>query len=219
MDTGNNDNQQSQPTSNPASEVQGNQSQEAAKQGEQGQETKQQGKTFTQEEVNEMIADRLKRAEAKFQKEQERKAEDEKAKRSEARKLNQMNDREKAEYQNKKLSNELKDLKAQLNRRDMERVAADILSEKGIPTDSKTLKFVVADTAEETKARIEEFADLVDTRARSNRKQEFNRPTPKANGGGQAVTAKEFKKMGYADRLNLKNTDPDTYKQLVQKTL
>lgn len=218
MDTGNNGNQNQQ-TSNPVQNVQGNQNTQTDNKSEQGQETKQEGKTFTQQEVNEMIADRLKRAKAKLQKEQEQKAEDEKAKRSEARKLNQMNDKEKAEYQNKKLSNELKDLKAQLNRRDMERVAADILSEKGIPTDSKTLKFVVADTAEETKARIEEFADLVDTRARSNRRQEFNRPTPKANGGGQAVTAKEFKKMDYADRLNLKNIDPDTYRQLVQKTL
>ncbi|MEE5987988.1 DUF4355 domain-containing protein [Ligilactobacillus equi] len=60
----------------------------------------------------------------------------------------------------------------------MERQAMDMLSEKGINADRETLNMVIADTAEETKARIEKFDNLLTERALAANKDRFKKQTP-----------------------------------------
>jgi hypothetical protein len=39
-------------------------------------------------------------------------------------------------------------------------------------------------------------------------------PPPAGGNGGATLTREQFEKMGYAERLLLKQNSPDTYKQL-----
>src|SRR5699024_12126756 len=66
---------------------------------------------------------------------------------SEAKKLKKMNEDQRRKYDMDKKDQEIADLKAKLNRSEMEHVATDLLSKKGITADTDTLNFVVAEDA------------------------------------------------------------------------
>lgn len=97
-------------------------------------------KTFTQEEVNKIIADRLAREKEKAEKKQE-----------EAKKLAKMNAEEKAKYELEKRESEIAKREAELNVRELTAEAKDILVDKGLPTDLHTLiNYENADTVKES---------------------------------------------------------------------
>lgn len=177
-------------------------------------------KTFTQDEVDRIVSDRLKRGEDKLRaklleeaKQQVREEQDE------AKKLEEMNANQRKKYEDEKRDNELKELRATIQRQNMEKTAMGILKEKGISVDEDVLDLVVADSAETTAERIDKFADLVEEKAREIRRQDFSNSAPKQSGSGEkAVTLDDFKKMAYPERLELKKNQPDLYQELVQKS-
>ncbi len=100
----------------------------------------------------------------------------------------------------------------------MEQTAMGILKEKGISVDQDVLDLVVADTAEKTSERIDKFAELVESKAREIRRQDFSTGAPKQSGSGQKIaTLDEFKRMSYTERLELKKEQPELYQDLVKK--
>lgn len=177
-------------------------------------------KTFTQDEVDRIVSDRLKRGEDKLRaklleeaKQQVREEQDE------AKKLEEMNANQRKKYEDEKRDNELKELRATIQRQNMEKTAMGILKEKGISVDEDVLDLVVADSAEKTAERIDKFAELVEEKAREIRRQDFSNSAPKQSGiGEKAVTLDDFKKMAYPERLELKKNQPDLYQELVQKS-
>lgn len=177
-------------------------------------------KTFTQDEVDRIVSDRLKRGEDKLRaklleeaKQQVREEQDE------AKKLEEMNANQRKKYEDEKRDNELKELRATIQRQNMEKTAMGILKEKGISVDEDVLDLVVADSAETTAERIDKFAELVEEKAREIRRQDFSNSAPKQSGSGEkAVTLDDFKKMAYPERLELKKNQPDLYRELVQKS-
>lgn len=182
-------------------------------------------KTFTQEEVDTLLSERLGRQEHKLRQTMRGEIEAEirqkiEAEENEAKKLKRMNDEQRREYEYKKKDEELAELRAKVNRNEMERTATDILAQKGITANSDILAFVVADTAEKTTANIDKFVDLVEVQARTNRKQDFTSPTPKNGGSGEGkVDQKTFAKMTYTERLNLKDSQPEVYADLIKKIM
>lgn len=182
-------------------------------------------KTFTQEEVDTLLSERLGRQEHKLRQTMRGEIEAEirqkiEAEENEAKKLKRMNDEQRREYEYKKKDEELAELRAKVNRNEMERTATDILAQKGITANSDILAFVVADTAEKTTANIDKFVDLVEVQARSNRKQDFTSPTPKNGGSGEGqVDQKTFAKMSYTERLHLKDSQPEVYADLIKKIM
>ena len=129
-----------------------------------------------------------------------------------------MNEDQRRKYDMDKKDQEIADLKAKLNRSEMEHVATDLLSKKGITADTDTLNFVVAEDAETTQANIDRIADLINKKAQANRREDFNVPEPKSgNNGRKAVDIKEFNKMGYHERLELKQKQPTLYQQLLNQ--
>lgn len=182
-------------------------------------------KTFTQEEVDTLLSERLGRQEHKLRQTMRGEIEAEirqkiEAEENEAKKLKRMNDEQRREYEYKKKDEELAELRAKVNRNEMERTATDILAQKGITANSDILAFVVADTAEKTTANIDKFVDLVEVQARSNRKQDFTSPTPKNGGSGEGqVDQKTFAKMSYTERLHLKDSQPEVYTDLIKKIM
>lgn len=180
-------------------------------------------KTFSQAEVDEMVQERVARERKKINSslradiEQDVRSQIENEQ-SEAKKLKKMNEDQRQKYNLDKKDQEIAELKAKLNRSEMEHVATDLLSKKGIAADSETLNFVVAEDAETTQANIDRFADLINKKAQANRREDFNVPEPKSgNNGRKAVDIKEFNKMGYHERLELKQKQPTLYQQLLNQ--
>src|SRR5690625_2580717 len=107
-------------------------------------------KTFTQSELEEIIKQRLARAEK-----------DKQEAIKEAEKLAKMNAEQKREYELKKTQRENEELKAKLNRFELGKEATSMLSEQGIVANDEILDFVVREDAEQTKTAVEAFSKLV----------------------------------------------------------
>ena len=88
------------------------------------------------------------------------------------------------------------------------------LAAEGLPT--KFSSYVLADSAETIKDNIKNFKSMwqaeiekaVDERLQGRTPKTANKPN------GEVITKEQFSKMGYNERLNLFNSNPDLYEQL-----
>ena len=109
-------------------------------------------KKYTDADVDRLVKQRLAR---------ERKAAERKAKEAaEAEKLKRMTAAEKRDAEFEQMKKELAELKGEKQRADMTATASDILKEAGINISSKLVAYMVRDTADETKANVDEFVKL-----------------------------------------------------------
>ncbi|WP_170243865.1 capsid assembly scaffolding protein Gp46 family protein [Streptococcus suis] len=166
-------------------------------------------KTFTQEEVNALIEKRLAKQEKSFNKRIQEKLD-------EAEKLRQMNAEQKAEYEAQKQADYIAELEAKINRSGLEKEASKMLSESGLVADDKILGFVVKDTAEATQEAVDSFSALVNDLADKKVGEMLKGKTPKkveqSTAGG--ITKEQFNRMGYKDRNELLQNDPELYAKL-----
>ncbi|HEM6189604.1 TPA: DUF4355 domain-containing protein [Streptococcus suis] len=143
------------------------------------------------------------------------KAEQEKAE-SEAKKLAKMNAEQKAEYEARKQADYIAELEARINRSGLEKEASKMLAESGLVADDKILGFVVKDTAEATQDAVESFSALVNDLADKKVSEMLKGKTPKkveqSTSGG--ITKEQFNRMGYKDRNELLQNDPELYAKL-----
>lgn len=166
-------------------------------------------KTFTQAEMDEIIQQRLKKAEKSYARKMQEKLD-------EAEKLRQMNAEQKAEYEKEKQEAEIADLKAQLNRNALEKVASKLLSEAGIVADDEILSFVVKEDAEGTQEAINRFSSLVNDIADKKVSEMLKGNTPeKVEGNLKApMTEEEFRRLSYTEQAKLYQENPELYAQL-----
>lgn len=166
-------------------------------------------KTFTQSEVDELIKKRLAKQEKSFDKRIQEKLD-------EAEKLRQMNETQKAEYEQEKQRAYIAELEAKINRSGLEREASKMLSEGGIAVDDKILGLVVKDTAESTQEAVESFVALVNDLADRKVGEKLKGKTPKKMEETTAgeITKEQFNKMGYRSRNELLQNNPELYHKL-----
>lgn len=166
-------------------------------------------KTFTQSEVDELIKKRLAKQEKSFDKRMQEKLD-------EAEKLRQMNETQKAEYEQEKQRAYIAELEAKINRSGLEREASKMLSEGGIVADEKILGIVVKDTAERTQEAVEGFVALVNELADKKVGEKLKGKTPKKMEDTSAgeITKEQFNKMGYQSRNELLQNNPELYRKL-----
>ena len=166
-------------------------------------------KTFTQSEVDELIKKRLAKQEKSFDKRMQEKLD-------EAEKLRQMNETQKAEYEQEKQRAYIAELEAKINRSGLEREASKMLSEGGIVADEKILGIVVKDTAERTQEAVEGFVALVNELADKKVGEKLKGKTPKKMEDTSAgeITKEQFNKMGYQSRNELLQNNPELYHKL-----
>ena len=166
-------------------------------------------KTFTQSEVDELIKKRLAKQEKSFDKRMQEKLD-------EAEKLRQMNETQKAEYEQEKQRAYIAELEAKINRSGLEREASKMLSEGGITVDDKILGVVVKDTAERTQEAVESFVALVNELADKKVGEKLKGKTPKKMEDTSAgeITKEQFNKMGYQSRNELLQNNPELYHKL-----
>jgi len=144
-------------------------------------------KTFTQSELEEIIKQRLARAEK-----------DKQEAIKEAEKLAKMNAEQKREYELEKTQRENEELKAKLNRFELGKEATSMLSEQGIVANDEILDFVVREDAEQTKTAVEAFSKLVKdlTEQLVREKLKGNSPTKQTT---QTATMSKEDIMGIRD--------------------
>ena len=166
-------------------------------------------KIFTQSEVDDLIKKRLAKQEKSFYKRMQEKLD-------EAEKLRQMNESQKAEYEQKKQRAYIAELEAKINRSGLEREASKMLSEGGIAVDDKILGLVVKDTAESTQEAVENFVALVNDLADKKVGEKLKGKTPKKmeDVSGGEITKEQFNRMGYQSRNELLQNNPELYYKL-----
>lgn len=128
-------------------------------------------KTFTQEEVDKMIKDRLER---------QRKKDD--AKRAEAEKLAKMNEQEKSNYELDKWKEKAESAQRQLDALNMRSEARKMLADKGIQASEEELDLVVSSNADATASNIERLYAVVEATKEAQRKELLQGRTPQSHG-------------------------------------
>lgn len=166
-------------------------------------------KTFTQAELDDIV--KKEKAKAKRSAEKEYKA-----KMDEAEKLRKMNADEKAEYEARKQAEYIAELEAKINRSGLEKEASKMLSEAGIVAGDEILAFVVKDSAESTQEAVNGFTELVNQLADNKVKEMLKGKTPRKveQSTAGAITKEQFDRMGYKDRNELLQSNPELYAQL-----
>ena len=166
-------------------------------------ETDKEQKTFTQEEVEKMITQRLAREKKKLM--------------SEAEKLASMTEKEREEMKRKKELEEFENERKAFEREKLELQASKILSKEGLPAEFASL--ILADDAEGTKANIDTFKktfqDAVEKAV--NEKLKGGYTPKKSDGKTPAITVEAFRNMGYAERVKLLTEQPELYSELEAK--
>lgn len=172
-------------------------------------ETETAEKTFTQAELDDIV--QKEKAKAKRSAEREYKA-----KMDEAEKLRKMNAEQKAEYEAQKQADRIAELEAQLNRNGLEKEASKMLSEAGIVASDDILSFVVKDDAEGTQEAVNALSSLVNELADKKVGEMLKGKTPKKveQSTSGVITREQFNKMGYKDRNELLQNNPELYHQL-----
>lgn len=161
-------------------------------------------KTYTQEELEEIIKARVAREKKATEKAVE-----------EAAKLAKMNEEEKREFEYQKLQEELAELKRKDAYYGLSREASKMLAEHDIQANDEVLQFVVKDDAEGTQVAVNAFVELVNAKVEQGVQKALSGRTPKANvNANQIVTQEEFNKMGYSERVALKQKDENLYNKL-----
>lgn len=132
---------------------------------------------------------------------------------SEAEKLSKMTKEEKNQYLQKKKEKELFDREAAITKRELMAEAKNTLAEKKLPVGlAEVLNYADADSCNKSIATVEKaFQKAVEDAVQERLKGD--KPQKKAP-QNETVTKEEFKKMGYAQRLELKNNNPELFKEL-----
>ncbi|MBO0438962.1 DUF4355 domain-containing protein [Candidatus Enterococcus ikei] len=114
------------------------------------QETNESDKKYSDEDVNKIIDAKFAKWKSEQQKEQD-----------EAKKLAEMDEKEKTDYEKQKLQAEIDALKKEKTLVEMANTATSMLADKGIKANEGILSFVVKDSAEGTSESVKTFVDLI----------------------------------------------------------
>ncbi|WP_427706256.1 DUF4355 domain-containing protein [Staphylococcus sp. Mo2-6] len=156
-----------------------------------GKDDQQGEKTFTQEEVDQILKERLAR---------EKKNKEDAVK--EAEKLAKMNKDQKAEYEREQMQKELDAYKAKEARNEMKQTAKDMLKEKDIGADDELLEIVTADTADQTSENVKAFTDVLNRMVKEQVQAKLTQGTPKS-----------FQATGSLSREDIMNIQDDSQRQ------
>lgn len=169
-------------------------------------QNEQQAKTFTQDEVNKIVSQRL-----------ERQKEQLKAKEDEAKKLSRMNAEQKANYELEKANKRAEEAAAKLARYEMRDSAKQMLADGGFNNaDNDLLDLVVTDTAESTQANVNVLLTAIEAIREDERNKLLAGKTPKVGGKEiKPVSAQELIKMSTAERVKFQRENPAEYARIL----
>lgn len=169
-------------------------------------QSEQQAKTFTQDEVNKIVSQRL-----------ERQKEQLKAKEDEAKKLSRMNAEQKANYELEKANKRAEEAAAKLARYEMRDSAKQMLADGGFNNaDNNLLDLVVTDTAESTQKNVNVLLTAIEAIREDERNKLLAGKTPKVGGKEiKPVSAQDLVKMSTAERVKFQRENPAEYARIL----
>ena len=161
-------------------------------------------KTFTKDEVEQMISDRIKR--------EREKAEADKA---EAKRLAKMNADQKKDYEIDKQTKRAEEAEKKLARYEMQGQARKMFEESGVNVNDDDLSLVVTSEAETTQDNVNKLIAFA-KRIREDVKNEMlTGKTPKTNGNvAKNITQSQFDLMSSKQKAELYQENPDLFKKL-----
>ena len=165
-------------------------------------EEEKQGKTFTQEELDKIIQDRLDRA--------MKKAEE---KRIETEQLAKLSERDRSKRELEIKEKELESERKLFYRERLELQTSKELDKLGLPISFTT--YVMGDNAEETQVRLTEFAKLWETELQARRIESMKGKTPEI-GTSKGMTKEQFDKLSYEEQREVYNKNLELYRELAK---
>lgn len=183
-----------------------------AEDGDDGNEDKStaEDKTLTQDQVNDIIAKRLAKEKAKWEKDYNAKLEAEKA---EAARLANLDATQRAEEEAKKRIAALEEREAKLKQAEDKLECESVLKERGLST--SFANFLLGADAEVTLANINSFETAFKDAVKAEVETRIKGKTPPAGGGeikDGAVSKEEFKKLPLYEQNKLYLSNPELYK-------
>lgn len=172
-------------------------------QGKQTEQTESKEKTYTKDQVNAMIAERVAREQKLAEEKQE-----------EAKRLTKMNADQKQQYELEKANKRAEDAQAQLARYEMQGQARSMFAEAKISAPDDVLNLVVTDKAETTQANVNALTEFAKTIRQSAVDEIMKGKTPKDFTQTQVTTA-DYNKMSYQEIAKLQKENPEQFKQML----
>lgn len=159
-------------------------------------------KTFTQEDMDRIIKDRLERATKKAD-----------ADRKQAEELAKLSEKERATKELEIKEQEFEDERKQFYKERLELQTSKELDKLGLPI--AFTNYVMGENAEETNEKIKLFSELWDKELSSRRIESMKSGTPRT-GATSTVTKEQFEEMDYGDRNELFYSNKKLYDELTK---
>lgn len=167
--------------SNPSDDEKGNDTQDGQDDSKGEEKEEKDERTFTQKELDDIVQQRLRRAEKEKQDAID-----------EAKKLAKMNADEKREYELEKLKQENEELKAVQIRFELGKEATKMLATSGITATDEILDFVVREDAETTSEAVIAFTELITDTADALVKEKLKGNGPRKQTGVTGITKQDI---------------------------
>lgn len=169
-----------------------------------GTDPKPSGKTYTDDEVNAIVQQKLAREGKKLEKRiREELAQQADDKRSEAEKLAGMNDLQRAQYELKKAQGEKAELERRINLAEQMGVARSELKAAGIDLGDELLSMFVTEKADDTNAAISKIKELFPKAVNAAVQEALKRQPPKDGAGAKSSQSFASKfASDYSNRMN-----------------
>ena len=179
-------------------------------------------KTYTQEEVNELLKGYKSQEEvnnivnkrlAREKKDIEARIEAEKR---EAERLATMSAEEKAKHELEKRMAELEAREREIAKKELENETSRQLKDLGISINAT--KFVLGESAETTHSNIKDFANFIEELKEDLKRELLKGKTPRTSVSvtGNVITKEQFKRMSYMEKMDLYNKDIELFNKLNQ---
>lgn len=174
---------------------------------EEDKEKKKKGRLYTKKELGVIVAREVK------------KALESNDKKTEAEKLKDMTEEERAAYDQKQKDDKMAELERKIARMELSETASKLLKESDIEPSDEILCFIVGKDAEETKENIERFVKIKDAIVLAADKARNTGKTPKVVGGSdkKELTKDDLAKMSYKEVLAFKQKNPEKYKKIMEE--
>lgn len=138
-------------------------------------------KKYTDEDVNQIINSKFK----KWKMEQEKKI-------SEAQKLAQMDEAEKAEYERKQLEEELQKLRSEKTKSEMISVSRKMLQENNISISDDLISSIITEDADKTKENIKAFIENFNSAVEKEVNERLKSTPPKRMSNNKTLSKKDI---------------------------
>ncbi|KAA0565335.1 DUF4355 domain-containing protein [Bacillus sp. CH30_1T] len=158
-----------------------NNNQDNQNQNDQSDDKNQSVKTYSEEEVQKMVKERVAREKKAAEKAVE-----------EAKKLAKMNEDEKRKYEFEQIQKELDEYKRKDSFNGLSKEASKMLSEHQITADDELLAFVVKESAEDTRVAVNSFVSLINAKVEEGVKKALAGKPPKVNTNNKALTKQQI---------------------------